>query len=599
MTGFDVKPLFVIGAIAGFFAVLVTAGPVSSAGLTRASDTMSRLKAGTASNHTISFISASGMSSGTITLDMSAAVSSFNGLDETDIDLAYGAAGQEVSYQLASAPGSGVWGIALDANTRQVTFSYPVSSGTPIIAGDRVIIMIGTNASVQATGDRQFLNTAEIGSRKISITAGPDSGNIAVAIVSEDSVSIGVSVALLAPTQFGVQALVDGSARLTWVDSTNGGGTEQYRIERAGTDNIYSLLATVNANGGQYTDSSAEQKTTYRYRIRAVRGALESAYAPAVTVTTTALSGGAVVVPSEASGQQSSTPTDALKKDEPSLLDDQTSADSDTTETDRVSTSPSDSRSIAAPSSTPQVTTGTPTNSSVFSGVREPSPASPPPASGGSSSTSGRESEFFAANAAGAFSLGADASSGADVSLPAGAVPSAYRLAIVPLALEKARETETGLFVPDGKNIPGNTLYDISLFVNDAGVHALSKVARITIRYDDSAVEAIDERTLRIHYWNPVTRLWEALDSSVDVNRNAVTATVDHFSIFALIGDALDRQRGAKEDGAGAQEEVQPAAPQKKESAVLLGTAAVLGIVLSGIGIFVRVRRRVGVLVRR
>lgn len=59
----------------------------------------------------------------------------------------------------------------------------------------------------------------------------------------------------------------------------------------------------------------------------------------------------------------------------------------------------------------------------------------------------------------------------------------------------------------------------------------------ITISYNQSDVQGINETTLQIYRWNGST--WNALsDCSVDITNKTVTCTTDHFSTFTLFGQA-------------------------------------------------------------
>ncbi|MBU4491823.1 MAG: PGF-pre-PGF domain-containing protein, partial [Euryarchaeota archaeon] len=58
----------------------------------------------------------------------------------------------------------------------------------------------------------------------------------------------------------------------------------------------------------------------------------------------------------------------------------------------------------------------------------------------------------------------------------------------------------------------------------------------IRIYYNESQLNSIDENTLRMQYYNTISRTWEALDSQVNAAENYVWANTTHFSVFALAG---------------------------------------------------------------
>jgi len=73
---------------------------------------------------------------------------------------------------------------------------------------------------------------------------------------------------------------------LSWVD--NADNESAFRIERCAGKNCanFALLAQTVANLTSYADTSVSARTTYRYRVRATRDTVVSAYSNIVTVTT-------------------------------------------------------------------------------------------------------------------------------------------------------------------------------------------------------------------------------------------------------------------------------------------------------------------------
>jgi hypothetical protein len=60
----------------------------------------------------------------------------------------------------------------------------------------------------------------------------------------------------------------------------------------------------------------------------------------------------------------------------------------------------------------------------------------------------------------------------------------------------------------------------------------------ITLEYDDTDVEGIDEATLKLHYWNPTSGQWQEIPAEVDFDTKAITAVLDHLTEFAVIGES-------------------------------------------------------------
>lgn len=164
------------------FAVLPSA---KAASLTSISDTMSRLKVSTASNHTIQFTTPSGVSAGgTVTVTFPAGFT-IGSVDYTDIDVADDGA----DLALAATPSGATWGAAFSGQVLTIT------SGTGTIAATSVVtIEIGTNATYGVAGDAQITNSTA--GTKIITIAGTfgDTGSMAVAIVSNDQIPVTASV---------------------------------------------------------------------------------------------------------------------------------------------------------------------------------------------------------------------------------------------------------------------------------------------------------------------------------------------------------------------------------------------------------------------
>jgi hypothetical protein len=160
-----------------------------AASLTALSDTLSRMKASTASNHTIKFTTPSGVAAGqtmTITFPTGFTIGS---VDYTDIDVA----DDGVDLTLAATASGTTWGAAFSGQVLTIT------SGTGTIAGSSVItIEIGLNATFGVAGDAQIINqTVAQNNTDPKIVIGGtfgDAGTIAVEIVADDQVVLSASV---------------------------------------------------------------------------------------------------------------------------------------------------------------------------------------------------------------------------------------------------------------------------------------------------------------------------------------------------------------------------------------------------------------------
>ncbi len=168
-----------------------------AAQVTSLSDIMSRLKASTASNHEIKFVTPTGVTAGqTIILTFSAGFTNVTNIVHTDIDFAEGdssncSTATFTEKTLAASPSGATWGADGDSST---TVTLTSGTGT-VTAGRCVRIKIGTNATSQTTGSNQISNGA-IGSSDTVAISGTfgDSGTLAVDIISDDQVVVTATV---------------------------------------------------------------------------------------------------------------------------------------------------------------------------------------------------------------------------------------------------------------------------------------------------------------------------------------------------------------------------------------------------------------------
>lgn len=190
---------FVLSLVVIFvFSPLVGTKLARAASLTSLSDAMSSLKASTASNHEIKFVTPSGVDAAeTIILTFSADFTGVTNIVHTDIDFAEGDSSNcstaTFSEKTLAASASGAtWGADGDSAT---TITLTSGNGT-ITAGRCVRIRIGTNATSQATGANQISNGAADDNDTVSITGTfGDTGTITIDIITDDQVSVSATVA--------------------------------------------------------------------------------------------------------------------------------------------------------------------------------------------------------------------------------------------------------------------------------------------------------------------------------------------------------------------------------------------------------------------
>lgn len=160
-----------------------------AANVTTFSDTLSDSAPNAESNHTISFVTPTGLTAGdTISIDFGTtsfrvATSGLNGLLHTDVDLIVNGAQQNLAAVAAGA----TYGVSAAGTTLDIT-----SGSATIGSNATVTIRIGTNATHQATGANQIINPSTGSYELLAQVGNDDSGATRVAIV--DSVTVTASV---------------------------------------------------------------------------------------------------------------------------------------------------------------------------------------------------------------------------------------------------------------------------------------------------------------------------------------------------------------------------------------------------------------------
>jgi len=231
---------------------LFGAMPVANAAnLTSVSDTMSTLAASTSANHTIQFTTPTGVAAGeTITVTFPSgfdlASIAFGDVDVTD---------NGADLTLAATASTTTWGVSVSGQVLTITSD----TGT-IAAGDTVAIEIGTNATYGVAGSNQILNSTAGTDKVISIGGTfSDSGQLAVTILSDDSVSVTATVDptfefAISETAIGFGDLTTANARYATNDAA-GSDTDVVAHSITVATNATSGYA-ITYNGATLTDGS-------------------------------------------------------------------------------------------------------------------------------------------------------------------------------------------------------------------------------------------------------------------------------------------------------------------------------------------------------
>lgn len=162
-----------------------------AATVTSFSDVLSREKASTAANHTITFTVPAAIAAGeTVILTFNNSTSIHASFDFTDVDVT----DDGVDLVMAATASGTDWGVARTSSTVLTLTNGSAAVG----AGSVVVIELGTNATFGTTGTHQITNgSAGTTTLTLSGTMGtPDNtGTLAMAIVDDDQVTVTASVA--------------------------------------------------------------------------------------------------------------------------------------------------------------------------------------------------------------------------------------------------------------------------------------------------------------------------------------------------------------------------------------------------------------------
>ncbi|HRH30963.1 MAG TPA: hypothetical protein PK886_02785 [Candidatus Paceibacterota bacterium] len=202
---------------------------------------LSREKASTLSNYTITFTTPTGVAaSAQIVLTFDNSTSIPVALDYEDIDLSDD--GSDVT--LAAAPSGATWGVVRTSST-VITFTN--GSGA-VGAGSVIVIEIGTHATSGSTGAEQITN-GSAGTTLLTLSGSfGDTGTVAIPIIADDQVVITATVDptisfSISDNTVGFGTLGAGGAR--WATGTSGTASAP-----GATSGAHELSIGTNASGG-------------------------------------------------------------------------------------------------------------------------------------------------------------------------------------------------------------------------------------------------------------------------------------------------------------------------------------------------------------
>lgn len=246
--------------------------------LTAISDTMSRMKDTTASDHTIKFTTPAGRTAigDTITITFPTGFT-VTGVDDTDIDLSTGATtGYETELTLGAAAGAGVWGVSFTGQV--LTFTHPTDATGDIAATNKVVVEIGQvatggAANAQITNQTVAQNNTDA-TIEIAGNNSFDTGSFAVEIVADDQIVYSATVDPSITASFSANAssfgtittsaVADAATQIDITIGTNGNSGFTATVYDAGdgtNPGLYKSAATTDLIGST-TSAYADGPTT-------------------------------------------------------------------------------------------------------------------------------------------------------------------------------------------------------------------------------------------------------------------------------------------------------------------------------------------------
>ncbi|MFA5076239.1 MAG: carboxypeptidase regulatory-like domain-containing protein [Patescibacteria group bacterium] len=124
------------------------------------------------------------------------------------------------------------------------------------------------------------------------------------------------------------------------------------------------------------------------------------------------------------------------------------------------------------------------------------------------------------------------------INVPAGAMTSATTLSVTPQtnaeAAAPAPAATSGLFMV------GNLVFEID---NSSGQKTFTTPLTLTFNYTDAQISGLDENSLKVYWYDPVTSQWQQLTTTINTATNTLTATISHLTVFGILGTATTTEQ--------------------------------------------------------
>ena len=140
----------------------------------------------------------------------------------------------------------------------------------------------------------------------------------------------------------------------------------------------------------------------------------------------------------------------------------------------------------------------------------------------------------------------------AKVTIPANTVAQDTAISVV---AENSETVTSSRPAPSDKSVVGNEVYNFTASYAGYEVTNFSKNLTLEFSYTDSQVSGLNVNSLKVYYYDTLISAWVSVPSTIDVVNKKVTASVNHFTYFVLMGDPegevelVDVSGGALLDG--------------------------------------------------
>ncbi len=103
--------------------------------------------------------------------------------------------------------------------------------------------------------------------------------------------------------------------------------------------------------------------------------------------------------------------------------------------------------------------------------------------------------------------------------------------------------------LPQNTQIIGDLVADFKALSGTKEIESFEKEVTVTFTYTDQQVKEakIDEKTLKIYWWDKDTETWKSLKSEVNALTNTITAYTAHFTLFAVMGETAVEEEVVEE----------------------------------------------------